>query len=62
MTQEELIKRLRVEASKVGPLHADWDLIFDLEAIGRGGETLLSRDAVIAMANARIAELEKQDS
>ena len=35
------IKKLRDRAEPIGPLHAMWDLIFDLEAILENRETFL---------------------
>jgi len=56
MTDEELrtaATTLRVKAEAVGPMRADWDLIFDIEGILAGRETLLSRETVEAMISSK---------
>lgn len=37
---QNAISNARKRASKVGALHADWDVIFDAEALIAGKETL----------------------
>lgn len=52
----ELIRILRSRAEPVGPLHSAWDLIFDLEAVVEGRETLLRKtpEEIIALAESRV--------
>lgn len=50
MTNDELsaaAKAMRGVASKVGPLHAYWDVIFDIEATVQGRPSILSRDTLV---------------
>ena len=50
----ELVVELRQRAAPVGPMHAFWDMIFDIEAV------LANRDAVVKMTiEQRIAEAEE---
>ena len=37
-----MIKKLREVAEPIGPLHGNWDLIFDLEAVLKGTETFFN--------------------
>jgi hypothetical protein len=47
------VAQLRSRAQAVGPLHADWDLIFDAEAILAGKPSLLQRATVEQMLGER---------
>ena len=49
MTDDELrdaVAIMRQRASRVGPQHAFWDLIFDCEALLKGMDTAVPREQV----------------
>lgn len=39
------VRRMRERASKAGPMHSWWDVIFDIEAFLAGKPTLLQKSA-----------------
>jgi hypothetical protein len=47
-------------AARVGPLHADWDLISDCEALLAGRKSVLPPQVVIAMALEAIVKRRKK--
>lgn len=61
MTDAELVQRLRAIAEPVGPLHALWDIIFDLEAKAVGKQTLLPLKEVELMASTLKMHFHAQD-
>lgn len=44
------VGKWRFEAMMQGPLHSNWDVIFDAEALLRGDETAISAKKIVAMA------------
>lgn len=45
------VREWRIEAEPYGTLHANWDLIFDGEALLAGRETFLPRATLMEMWN-----------
>jgi hypothetical protein len=62
ITEEELpnlIAKMREIAASVGPLHAWWDIIFDVEAFLAGRPTILKKSGA-EYAEMCVAEIEKR--
>jgi hypothetical protein len=57
----ELVGKMRDIAAQIGPLHAWWEIIFDVEAFIAGKPTLLKKTGP-EYADLCIAELEKSRS